>query len=368
MNIVNYINKEFWCSFKNNNRALFERTLWIIGASKYKNIVIINDITEDITIFYADNTRQLRAFNGNQKPISDESLLNLNVDDLMLYIEEYYVLKDKLYNIGKKLINTIKNDDFEGFKKLFRKFIIIHAKIFSYEYLISSLAQTLYDKLDNLTLEKYGYWKNIGQISSQHYLEEVFKYIIKYFNININSNILKLYSSVDEILNLINNKLNINTLLKRIDKRRNGFVLCNLHDKKYYNKVITDENVVKSIKCRLESLENSYIISQNEVKGISTYEDKLIITGECVVVNNSDFEDDIFNKIVVCSITTPNDVYKYLDCKALIVDHGGILSHAAIFSREYNKPCLMGTEVGTKVFKTGDIIEIDFTKAIAYKK
>ena len=62
-----------------------------------------------------------------------------------------------------------------------------------------------------------------------------------------------------------------------------------------------------------------------------------------------------------------SDIYKYLNCKALIVDHGGILSHAAIFSREFHKPCLMGTEVGTKIFKTGDIIEIDFSKNIAYK-
>ena len=40
MNILLYINKEFWCSFKNNNRTLFERSLWIMGAAKYKNKVI----------------------------------------------------------------------------------------------------------------------------------------------------------------------------------------------------------------------------------------------------------------------------------------------------------------------------------------
>lgn len=126
--------------------------------------------------------------------------------------------------------------------------------------------------------------------------------------------------------------------------------------------------LVREIKSRLETLENAYILSQNQVKGVSTYEDKLIISGECVVINNCVLEgQDVFNKIIVVSVTTPSDIYKYLDCKALIVDHGGILSHAAIFSREFHKPCLMGTEVGTKIFKTGDIIEIDFSKNIAYK-
>lgn len=367
MEILSYINNEFWCSFKNNNRTLFERSLWIMGATKYKHKVIKNLITEDITIYYSNNTRQLRGFNGNQKPIDNKSLINLNSSDLVLFIDEYYILKYKLYNVGENLVKVVKNNAFENFRKLFKKFIILHAKIFSYEYLISSLGQELFDKLSKKELEKFSKWKNREQVNCHNYFEIIFKYIENYFNLNESYQILELYSHVKEILCLLDNKLSANTLIKRINKRKNGFVLCNLNNKKYSNKVLSDVNMVKEIKNRLEGLENNFIFSQNEVKGQSTYEDKLVISGECVVVKNSDIIEDIFNKIVVVSITTPNDIYKYLDSKALIVDHGGILSHAAIFSREFHKPCLMGTEVGTKIFKTGDIIEIDFKKNIAYK-
>ena len=368
MNILLYINKEFWCSFKNNNRTLFERSLWIIGAYKYKNKVIKNSITEDITIYYANNTRQLRGFNGNQKPINDSSLVNLNSSDLITFIKEYYKLKNKLYIMGEKFVKEAKNDNFDSFKILFRKFIFIHVRIFSYEYLISSLGQELYFKLKKQEIAYFSKWKNKEQVNSHYYFEEAFKYIKNYFNIDIYYKTLELYVHVDEILKLLDNKITIKTILKRINDRKKGFVLLNLHDKKYCNKVITDNVMVREIKSRLETLENAYILSQNQVKGVSTYEDKLIISGECVVINNCVLEgQDVFNKIIVVSVTTPSDIYKYLDCKALIVDHGGILSHAAIFSREFHKPCLMGTEVGTKIFKTGDIIEIDFSKNMAYK-
>lgn len=365
---LSQVYNEFWCSFKNNNRTLFERSLWIMGANKYKHKSIKNLITEDITIYYANNARQLRGFNGNQKPISDESLNNLNSNNLMAFIEEYYSLKDKLYSLGEKLAYVAKNDNFEDFRILFKRFTLLHAKIFSYEYLISSLGQALFDKLSKKEINDFSRWKNKEQANCHIYFEVAFKYIKNNFKIDIDYKILELYSHVNEILSLLNNKLSISSLIKRIEERKNGFVLFNLNDSKYCNKVITDEDVVKNIKLRLETLENDYIISQNEVKGQSTYEDKLIITGECVVIKNGDIKEDIFNKIIVCDITTPNDVYKYLDSMALIVDHGGILSHVAIFSREFHKPCLMGTEVGTKIFKTGDIIEIDFTSNKAIKK
>ncbi|TSC60971.1 MAG: Uncharacterized protein G01um1014107_169, partial [Parcubacteria group bacterium Gr01-1014_107] len=38
--------------------------------------------------------------------------------------------------------------------------------------------------------------------------------------------------------------------------------------------------------------------------------------------------------------------------------------HAAIIARELNKPCLVGTKIATKVFKDGDMVEVDAEKGI----
>ena len=52
---------------------------------------------------------------------------------------------------------------------------------------------------------------------------------------------------------------------------------------------------------------------------------------------------------------------------AIVTDEGGITSHAAIVSRELGIPCVIGTKFATKVFKDGDLIEVDADKGIVRK-
>jgi pyruvate, water dikinase len=47
---------------------------------------------------------------------------------------------------------------------------------------------------------------------------------------------------------------------------------------------------------------------------------------------------------------------------AVIADEGGMMSHAAIISREMKKPCIVGTKNASQILKTGDFVEIDGTK------
>ena len=49
---------------------------------------------------------------------------------------------------------------------------------------------------------------------------------------------------------------------------------------------------------------------------------------------------------------------------AFVTDAGGLLSHAAIVARELKKPCIIATETATKVFKDGDLIEVDADKGV----
>jgi pyruvate,water dikinase len=44
---------------------------------------------------------------------------------------------------------------------------------------------------------------------------------------------------------------------------------------------------------------------------------------------------------------------------ALVVDIGGIISHAAVIARELGIPCVMGTRDGTRTLRTGDICRVD---------
>ena len=64
-------------------------------------------------------------------------------------------------------------------------------------------------------------------------------------------------------------------------------------------------------------------------------------------------------EILVAHTTDPSWVSLMFLSKALVTDIGGMLSHAAVVAREFRIPCVMGTRVGTRVLKTGDLCRID---------
>ena len=71
--------------------------------------------------------------------------------------------------------------------------------------------------------------------------------------------------------------------------------------------------------------------------------------------------------IIVTTMTNPDDTPIIKNASALITEEGGILSHAAVLSRELMIPCIMSTKYATQMLKTGDIIEVDAEKGIIKK-
>ena len=71
--------------------------------------------------------------------------------------------------------------------------------------------------------------------------------------------------------------------------------------------------------------------------------------------------------VLVTSMTTPDFVPLMQKASAIVTDEGGITSHAAIVSRELGIPCIIGTKIATKVFKDGDLVEVDANKGIVRK-
>ncbi len=69
-------------------------------------------------------------------------------------------------------------------------------------------------------------------------------------------------------------------------------------------------------------------------------------------------------EILVTGMTRPHLIQAMKKSGAIITDEGGICCHAAIVSRELGKPCIVGTNVATKVFKNGDYIEVDAHEGI----
>lgn len=71
--------------------------------------------------------------------------------------------------------------------------------------------------------------------------------------------------------------------------------------------------------------------------------------------------------VLIAGQTRPQLMGAIKKASAIVTDEGGILSHAAIVSRELRIPCVIGTKYATKIFKSGDMVEVDADNGVVRK-
>lgn len=105
-------------------------------------------------------------------------------------------------------------------------------------------------------------------------------------------------------------------------------------------------------------------INQNIIQGtVASVGESHYFRGPAKIILTIDKIDKIREgDILVTTMTSPDFVIGMKKAGAIITDTGGMLSHAAIVSRELKKPCIVGTEIATKVISDGDIIELHCEK------
>jgi len=86
-----------------------------------------------------------------------------------------------------------------------------------------------------------------------------------------------------------------------------------------------------------------------------------------VVLETKDFKKFKQGDILVAKMTSVDFIPIMKKAAAFITDEGGLACHAAVVSREFNKPCVVGTKLATQVFKDGDRVEVDAERGIIKK-
>jgi len=105
------------------------------------------------------------------------------------------------------------------------------------------------------------------------------------------------------------------------------------------------------------------ITESNEIKGVVA--NKGIVKGVVkIVLDNTELKKIKEGDILVSSMTTPDFVPAMEKAAAFVTDEGGILCHAAIVSREMQKPCIIGTINATSILKDGDLVEVNANQGI----
>lgn len=86
-----------------------------------------------------------------------------------------------------------------------------------------------------------------------------------------------------------------------------------------------------------------------------------------IILDPSDNSKMRKGDILVTEMTNPLFVPAIQKAKAIVTDVGGLLSHAAIISRELGIPCVVGTKKATKVLKNNQQIKVDGEKGTIYQ-
>lgn len=188
--------------------------------------------------------------------------------------------------------------------------------------------------------------------------------------INIVQNISKKTKIPIELLE----KYSFKEIIKLLDsgrkneswKRREHTVLIISHKKlkKYYGG--------KALKIK-EIITNGKVKNLNSVRGNVAYHGN--VKGTAFVITAQDKLSDkineiskIKNPILIAEQTVPSYLPLIKMSKGIITNEGGILSHAAIVSREYKIPAIIGTKIATQIFNQGDKVVLDTEKGIVYKE
>ncbi|MFA7662663.1 MAG: PEP/pyruvate-binding domain-containing protein, partial [Patescibacteria group bacterium] len=344
----NFLDKE-WTKIWTTEYTMF--SIWLFGREYTESCKKVLDFGFDDIIFlvegnlatvYRDNKRQEEFV----KFLAEKSLLDVGFKDKCLKMCQK--LNDKLLQyINLEEAEALKYDNFSNFIEIHQQFIA---------YFLVALwspngfpAINVSEKMKNKVFKEYEYARKL----TEHTYPDIEKYIKKlYLYISKKEKIdAKLLGAMlpEELLAYIKfGKLPAASVLKQ----RYDYAVV-LSDAKE-NKLVLGEEA----KAIVEK------ISGIDTKGMKEISGSIANKGNIVgrvrkIFMAKDMSNFKSGEILVTTMTRPEWLPIMKMAAGFITDAGGVLSHAAIVSRELNKPCIIGTKIATQVLKDGDLVEVD---------
>jgi phosphohistidine swiveling domain-containing protein len=192
-------------------------------------------------------------------------------------------------------------------------------------------------------------------LHNMHYKTVLLQEVAKRFGYNFD-NLLNAFHN--EIKSIISGK----DLKEELIRRREGFGFNFTEDYDTLSSQETSDYWEKYVQEKVEE-------NMNEFKGtIASKGKNSIVKGKARVIFDP-FEAKDFQEgdILITPMTSPEFVFLMKKSLAIITDTGGLTCHAAILSREFQIPCIVGTKVATQVLKDGDVVEVDANTGVVKK-
>ena len=153
------------------------------------------------------------------------------------------------------------------------------------------------------------------------------------------------YMSVEEVLTVANGQEIVDLSIK-ISERKQTYSQYH-HENPPSHFLVLDGEMIDE--------QNQTQSEPSTVRGVSAG----IASGRVKVMKEFEMPDKIDFEILVTKHTDPGWTALIALSKGLIIEHGGVLSHASIVARELGIPAVIGVKGATDLYKDGQKVEID---------
>ena len=317
----------------------------------------------DIFITCKDNYNTF--FKENKISICLEEGLKLFSDTkkYKLFLKEFKEYLDKANNEIIPKFSTIpkemtQQELIDTFKFLSKFWYLYGYTEFPYLDLAYKVSKEQNNKEMENNLDEFSRFKFKAREVLNHYFfkngvnDNILAYLSKRFNVKAR------YLFVDELLSLYAGKNNLKDLAEEREK-------C------YSCAIIKGKIIVFPYKKALElNKEFTRLEEKDEIKGIIA--SKGIAKGKAIIcpmlTSHKEIAelDKIMKKgnILIAESTSPDTMVLCNKAAAIVAEQSGLLSHAAVISRELKIPCILQATNATRIIKTGDLVEVDANKGI----
>jgi phosphohistidine swiveling domain-containing protein len=363
--------------FKLPYANIFHINLFLMGYGNLDPIVILKN--NKFEMFLSDETLKKCAEEGFEKSQEDEFFREFEEESLE-YANQLIRLKNKeisyinniqfinflkeLKEISEKLLGRYKLTEFMFFSKIEEELGVFIKDRFSFEEVLSGKVDILSWPEREKKLASY--------MISMQVLKLKLRSIINDSWMGENSMLVKLFAQLNKRIKREDaTSMNINEIIDLFD----GRYIPDISERKIYsyitwNKIKRELLITSGSEGYRKIRDFDKQIPKNEVIGTAAC--KGYVRGIAKIIPLSINPSEYLSKmekgdILVSDTTGPELMTAIEKAAAIVTDEGGLTSHAAVISREFGIPCVVGTSYATEVFKDGDLIEVNANNGVVRK-
>ncbi len=279
----------------------------------------------------------------------------LILERLKVHVRKYHWIQNNYLNQNKLTLDYFAQRVFQHSKEM-KKVKKYLKEYYSNLHKNSEKKNNFLNELNNKELklmiyisDQHGYWQDLrkkANLVANYYLYLFLTHTGKKMNLPYEDLCLL---TIEEFTSLLNGEsLNWD----EIKSRKKVVAILSCDKGSYIYNTDQSEEMAAFVENKTKS------IVSNDFRGSSACMGKHV--GRVKIVMNPNvvcnFEED---SVLVTSMTRPEFLPLMKKSGSIVTNEGGITCHAAILARELGVPCIVGTNIATRVLKDGDLVEVD---------